>query len=235
MVLQIGLTASLQPRGAEARACSPRREHRPRCTPPDRPTGSGLSRRPRRRTMQGRPASNPPGRHSVLRHRPRCLPRPRGKTRVHPAQGWRVSQGQSPWAGGIFNGGRNSPLEQDERGRRSNGCAVLHAHILRTVLTVMLLSLRWVPSRDFVEENIAEQHGSFHKKSPPLVNKRLRKDARRGGGFFVILMWSIRPPEPRRTAPKSEAVEGSAGDQNVLPGKRRSRAVASDAEIKLNK
>ena len=141
-------------------ASSPRREHRPRCAPLDRPTGSGLSRRPRRRTMWA----------------PAKVPAPaQGQDARPPRAGWRVLKGQSPWAGGIFNGGRNNPLEQDERGRRSNGCAVLHAHILRTVLTVMLLTPRRVASVEFVAGTITQRHGRFQKKWPPSVKKSLRK------------------------------------------------------------
>jgi hypothetical protein len=80
----------------------------------------------------------------------------------------------------------------------------------------MFLSLRWVPSREFVEQNITERHGCFHKKSPPLVKKTLRKGARRGGGFFVILMRSISAWERRTTACKFQGVEGSTGDQKLL-------------------
>jgi hypothetical protein len=99
----------------------------------------------------------------------------------------------------------------------------------------MLLSLRWVPSRDFVEQNITEQHGSFHKKSPPFVNKTLRKGARRRGGFFVILTHSITRLERRGMAWNFHRVERTNGDQKPLRRKRQSKAVASEAKIKLNK
>ena len=56
------------------------------------------------------------------------------------AEGLGRVHGLKALAGGC-NGGGKPPCQDARRGMR----AVLRAHILRTVSTVMLLTLRWVP------------------------------------------------------------------------------------------
>src|SRR5471030_1777937 len=59
--------------------------------------------------------------------------------------------------------GRNAPC-QDERGRRLSGCAVLHAHILRAVLTVTLVNLRRVTAAEFAGGTITQTARKFPHK-----------------------------------------------------------------------
>src|SRR5579859_3167936 len=127
IIRQVALTLSLQPQPLARRA-----------RVGGRGGGEAPSRGPRRRTP-GRWVSRGSNEGSLGLGVPRAgtkaplvwCPEAEGLGRVH---------GLKALAGGCNGGGK--PPCQDAR---LGACAVLHAHILRTVSTVMFAVLRWVP------------------------------------------------------------------------------------------
>jgi hypothetical protein len=119
-------TASRRGAGRPARAANT--AHGVRCLtgPPDQ------AYKPSTQTANDAPVTGRQVRQDDTAYKaPAKVPAPaQGQYARPPRAGWRVLKGQSPWAGGMLTGVGEPPC-QDERGRRSNGCAVLHAHILR--------------------------------------------------------------------------------------------------------
>ena len=100
-----------------------------------------------------------------------------------------------------------------------SGRAVLRAHILRAVLTVMLLTLRRVPSGDFVEQTIMERHEHFQNKNAHHWGKIGSKTAPRGVAFSIIRIqkqvasvWSV---DPHGVARKYHGEKARLSDQKL--------------------
>jgi hypothetical protein len=137
------------------------------------------------------------------------------------------STGRKPWPGDAT--GVGEPPCQDERGRRLSGCAVLHAHILRTVLPVMFLILWRVAAAEFVGGTITQTSRAFPQKIAGIGEEIVNERGSSGRGFF-------RNPDAVRLAHRSASSpvgiserEGSASDRKLRAAQPRSKAESSCA------
>lgn len=138
------------------------------------------------------------------------------------------STGWKPWPGDAT--GVGEPPCQDERGRRLSGCAVLHAHILRSVLTVTLVNLRRVDAAELTWSDYNANGTHVSRKIAGIGEEIVNERGSSGAWFF-------RNPDAVRSAHRSALSraeiserEGSASDQKLRAAQPRSKAESSMCE-----